>query len=110
MYIDPIHAGPGALAHAFALAARASTPRRRGFKWLLRLAWGSRPQDVADLSTADSVQLMLWSECVGRPYVTALGGLLMMNYFGRNIAGARQTLHRLPKRGDCTTDDDQRAT
>jgi hypothetical protein len=104
MYIDPIHAGPVALAHAFALAARASTqcansvgtaaresaPRRRGFKSLLRLAWWSRHQNMADFPTADPLQLMLWSECAGRPYVTALGGLLVMNYFRRNIATARQ--------------------
>jgi hypothetical protein len=104
MYIDPIHAGPVALAHAFALAARASTqcansvgaaapdgaPRRRRFRSLMRFAWWSRHQDMADFPTADPVQLMLWSECAGRPYVTALGGLLVMNYFPRNVAGARQ--------------------
>jgi hypothetical protein len=104
MYIDPIHAGPVALAHAFALAARASTqcgksagaagsdgaPRRRRFKSLMRLVWWSRRQDAADSSTVDPVQLMLWSECAGRPYATALGGLLVMNCCRRHITGARQ--------------------
>ena len=65
MYIDPIHAGPVALAHAFALAARAP-------------------------SSADPVQLMMIAECAGRPYATALAGLLVMNYFRRLGIGTRQ--------------------
>jgi len=132
MYIDPIHAGPVALAHAFALAARVSTqradsvgtaaaqsaPRTRRFKSLMRLAWWSRLPDAADFPTADPVQLMLWSECAGRPEVTALGGLLVMNFFRRNSAAARQTstdgrqgaLCGLPEGRDQPADDDQCAT
>jgi hypothetical protein len=72
MNIDPIYAGPVALAQGFALATRATTRQHR-----------------SDLATADPVQLMLWSECAGRPYATALGGLLVMNYFRRIIAGRR---------------------
>ena len=92
MYIDPIHAGPVALAHAFALAARMPTrradsvaaaaadaaPPRRRFKSPMRLTWWSRPQEGADFPTADPLQLMLWSECAGRNYVTAFGGVLVM--------------------------------
>jgi len=63
MYIDPIHAGHVAQAHAFALAARASrqcgsAPLRRLFKSLMCLAQWSRQQDIADFTTAKSVQQM----------------------------------------------------
>ena len=60
MYIDPIYAGPVALAQGFALATRATAR-----------------QDSSDLSTVDPAQLMMWSECAGRPYATALAGLLV---------------------------------
>lgn len=65
MYINPIHAG--AVAQAYRLAA----PIQRFSSWLLR------PLE-ADGQTAQTEQLMLWSECAGRNYVTALGGLLVM--------------------------------
>jgi hypothetical protein len=104
MYIDPIHAGPVALAHAFALAARVPRPRDNSagpqssgdaagssrFKPLMRLVrWWRQPRGT-DFPTPDPEQLMMWSECAERPYVAALGGVLMMNYLRRNRAEARQ--------------------
>jgi hypothetical protein len=105
MYIDPIHAGPVALAHAFALAVRArrqgdesagpessgDTPRRRGFKPLMRFVRWWRQPHAADFPTPEPAQLVMWSECAGRPYVTALDGVLMMTHLHRNRAGARQS-------------------
>jgi hypothetical protein len=61
MYIDPIYAGPVALAHGFALTTRAAVGQHR-----------------SELPTADPAQRMMWSECAGRPYATALGGLLVI--------------------------------
>ena len=82
MYIDPIHAGSVALAHAFTLAARAPAQPPR------RLAhWWQKPGKV-ECPTPDPVQLMLWSECAGRSYATALSGLLLMNQLRRNRAVA----------------------
>jgi hypothetical protein len=74
MYIDPIYAGPVALAQGFALATRAATGL-----------------DRSDLKTADPVQLMMWSECAGRPYATGLGGILVMKYFRKILAAARHS-------------------
>ena len=75
MYIDSIHAGAVALAHAFALAARAP----------------SQPDDRRNCAAgADPVQLMLIAECAGRPYATALAGLLVMNCLRRLRTGSRQ--------------------
>jgi hypothetical protein len=101
MYIDPIHAGPVALAHALALAARAPTrregsagtqspgrsSRRRRFKPLMRLARWWRQPNMADLPAPDPAELMMWSECAGRPYATALGGLLVAQHFRRRQGG-----------------------
>jgi hypothetical protein len=82
MYINPIHAGAVAQARALAVAARVQTaavaPRRHRFQplqWLVR--WLLQP-DKADAQTPDAAQLMQWSECAGRNYVTALGGVLVM--------------------------------
>ncbi len=76
MYINPIHAAHVALAQALALATR------------------TRPQlrqtDKSDGATPDPVQLMLLSECAGRPYVTALGGLLVMNHFRRYFGAPKK--------------------
>jgi hypothetical protein len=92
MYINSIHAAHVTLAQGFALATRArmhldvsetpktatAAPRRHRFHPFSRLAhWLQRP-DGTDGPTPDPAQLMLWSECAGRPYVTALGGLLVM--------------------------------
>jgi hypothetical protein len=81
MYINPIHAAHVALAQALALAVR------------------TRPQ-IHDPNTAaspddagpkpDPAQLMLLSECAGRPDVTALGGLLVMNHFRKHVLGAKK--------------------
>jgi len=100
MHIDSIYAGPVALAHAFALASRANTasddsrnlappngvPRRRLFRPLQRLAQWWRGLDTLDSPTSDPVQLMLWSECWGRPYSASLGPVLLMNHSRRNAA------------------------
>ena len=82
MYINPIHAGAVAQAHTLAVAARiqsAEVPRRRlrfrPLHWLV--SWLLQP-DTADGQTPDAAQLMQWSECAGRNYVTALGGVLVM--------------------------------
>ena len=103
MYIDPIHAGPVALAHAFALAARAprhgddsagaapasGAPRRHRFKPLMRLLrWWRRPYG-ADFPITDPQQLMMGSEGAERPCVTALDGMLMMKQLRRNRTGPR---------------------
>jgi hypothetical protein len=104
MYIDPIHAGPVALAHAFALAARAprhfensavgasSGGLRRwpGFKPLLRLMRWWRPPYGSDFPTPEPAQLMMWSECPGHPQVTGLDGVLMINQLRRKRATATQ--------------------
>ena len=104
MYIDPIHAGPVALAHALALAARAQTqsddsaypksphvgPALPRFRPLRRLAqWWQRLDDVKD-PAPDAVQMALWTECGGRPYATALSGLLLMSHLRRSLAAGRQ--------------------
>lgn len=104
MYIDPIHAGPVALAHALALAARVrgqcdgsacpesphDAPAKRRFRPLRRLAqWWQRLDEVKD-PTPEAVQMALWTECGGRPYATALSGLLLMAHLRRNLAAGRQ--------------------
>jgi hypothetical protein len=103
MYINPIHAGPVALAHALVLAARTrtqsgssdhadtldGTPRRRRFQPLQRLARWWRELDAPAPQHPDPTQLMLWSECVGRPHLTAVTGLLMMEHYRTRLAEAR---------------------
>jgi hypothetical protein len=93
MHIDPIHAGPVALAHALALASRAATQsgnseptqaldgmsRRHRFQPLQRLARWWHEQDATQGPSPDPMQLVMWSECVGRPYLTALTGLLVVD-------------------------------
>jgi len=97
MYIHPIHAGPVALAYALALASRAATqsddsagsdsahgPERGSrFKPLMRLARWWRQPNTAEFPVPDPKDLMMWSECAGRPYATALGGLLVANHLRR---------------------------
>ena len=104
MYIDPIHAGPVALAHAIARASRPYTPSnvsrhlvsadaeqpRLPFESLRRFVRWWRQLDKEPSSTADPVQLMLLSEPAGRPYATALSGLLLMDLIRRKRAAARQ--------------------
>jgi len=104
MYIDPIHAGQVALARTMALAARAAAPsedstplespdaipRQRRSRPFQRLAhWWQRGGKI-DGPDADPAQLMLWAECGGRPYVTALSGLLLVNHIRRNIKARRR--------------------
>ncbi len=103
MYIDPIHSGTVALAHAVALATRAqirpdvsagqrprdAVPSRGRHKLLRRLTRGWDPQKVGESPTPDAAQLMLWSECAGRAYTTSLGGLLLVNYIRKNFAAGR---------------------
>lgn len=62
MQFNPIHAPHVALAQTLALATRVENPA----------------------PVPDPAQLLLLSECAGRPYVTALGGLLVMNYFRKH--------------------------
>lgn len=82
MYINPIHAGAIAQAHALAAAARVQqgevAPRKHRFQPLQWLATWLLQPDKADARTPDAAQLMLWSECAGRNYVTAFGGVLVM--------------------------------
>jgi len=102
MYINPIHAGPVGFAHTLALATCSQTrsedsghreslectSRMRGFKPLRRLAQWWRQLDKDAGLTADPVQLMLLSEPAGRPYATALSGLLLMDHICKNRATA----------------------
>jgi hypothetical protein len=102
MYIDPIHAGPVALAHALVLAARTrtqsgssdhahaldGTARRRQYQPLQRLARWWRELDAPAPAHLDPTQLMLWSECIGRPHLTAVTGLLMMEHYRGRLAEA----------------------
>jgi hypothetical protein len=94
MYVNRIYAGPVALAHALAVASRvqsapaASAGRLRPLKALA--AWLSQPQKL-ECQTPDPVQLMLWSECAGRNYTTALGGMLVMKHFARIWPGRRRS-------------------
>lgn len=104
MFIDPIHAGPVAFAHTLALATRARTrsensghlestartSRRLRFEPLRRLTQWFRQLDKGDGSTVDPIQLMLLCEPAGRPYVTALSGLLLMHHIRRTRAAARR--------------------
>jgi len=64
MYINPIHAAHVALAQALALAIR--TRQSHDPKA------AESPDDA--VPKPDPAQLMLLSECAGRPDVTALGG------------------------------------
>jgi hypothetical protein len=103
MYIDPIHAGPVALAHAVALATRAPTqcgvagppdsppvvsPRRR-FQPLRRLGRWWRNFGIDEGTTADPVKLMLLADPAGRPYTTALAGVLLLEYLRKRRAAGR---------------------
>ncbi len=96
MYINPIHAGAVAQAYRLAAAARVqssdASPRKPGFHPLQRFsAWLLRPVE-ANGEAAQSEQLMLWSECAGRNYVTALGGLLVMKLLLGSVHGRRKAL------------------
>jgi hypothetical protein len=104
MYIDPIHAGPVALAHAIILANRANAqfgtqgqtqtstavvPRATN-SWWLRLTNGwRRLDDPQGLPAGDPVQLMLLSEASGRPYATALCSVLLINHLRRRRAASQ---------------------
>jgi hypothetical protein len=82
MYINPIHAGAVAQAQALAAAARVSavevSRRKHRFQPLQWLATWLLQPDNADARAPDPAQLMLWSECAGRNYVTVFGGVLVM--------------------------------
>ena len=91
MYINPIHAAHVALAQALALAIR-TRPQTHAAK-------AAESPDEAG-PNPDTAQLMLLSECAGRPYVTGLGGLLVMNHFRKHVLGAKKG----PRRGDPPTD------
>ncbi len=71
MHINPIYSGTVALAHALAVAARVQ----------------SKPK--MQRQSPDPTQLMLWSECAGRNYVTALGGLLVMKLLQKRAVDPR---------------------
>jgi hypothetical protein len=99
MYINSIHAAHVTLAQGFALATRArmhldvsETPktatavaRKDRFRPFSRLAHWLQQPGRTDGPTPDPAQMMLWSECAGRPYVTALGGLLVMKQLLRRL-------------------------
>ncbi len=90
MYINPIHAGPVAL--ALVLAARAhsqgresgreassvAAQRSRRFRPLQPLAQWWRQLDEVQDDSADSVQLLALAECWGRPHANALGVFLLL--------------------------------
>jgi hypothetical protein len=96
MHIDPIYAGPVAIAHALAIASRVQSnseasrhpkssvgtplPRRRHFSPLQRLAHWWRALSEPSACASDPVQLMMWSEPWGRPYNAALGVVLLMHH------------------------------
>jgi hypothetical protein len=104
MYIDPIHAGPVTLAQAVALETRAHTQfgasepqecrhgptRWRPFNSLRRFARWWLQLDNEECPVSDPVQLMLLSEPAGRPYATALSGLLLMDHIRRRRVATRQ--------------------
>ena len=81
MYINPIHAAHVAMAQALALAIR-TRPRIHDPQ--------AAESPGAAVPNPDPAQLMLLSECTGRPDVTALGGLLVMNHFRKHVLGARK--------------------
>jgi hypothetical protein len=86
MHIDPIHAGPVALAHALVMAVESSSRKHR-FQPLQRLAQWWRTPHAADGQSPDAMQLMLLSECVGRNYATALAGMLVVERFRKHLSG-----------------------
>jgi hypothetical protein len=86
MHIDPIHAGPVALAHALVLAV-SGRAQRRGFRPLRRLAQWMRKPDATGELTPDATQLMLLSECAGRHYATALAGMMVMERYRKHLSG-----------------------
>jgi hypothetical protein len=90
MQIDPIHAGPVALAHAMLLASRAPAAREARRAPLQLLAQWWRQFTREDGTAPDPAQLMLWSECAGRHYVTALGGILVMTRLRNSLAAVQQ--------------------
>jgi hypothetical protein len=53
------------------------------------LAQWWRDLEEADSAAADPAQLMLWAECGGRAYATALGGLLLMEQLRQKRTAAR---------------------
>ncbi len=71
MHINPIYSGTVALAHALAVAA------------------GVQTKPKVQRHSPEPTQLMLWSECAGRNYVTALGGLLVMKLLQNRVADRR---------------------
>lgn len=82
MLIDPIHAGSVALAQSLVAASQ----KRPRVGPLRRLAEWWRGLDQVDELGPDPAQLMLWSDCGGRPYVSALNGFLVINHFRRRRA------------------------
>jgi hypothetical protein len=101
MYIDRIHAGQVARAHALVLATHqapgsdtpvgprtphhaSSTPRRR---LLQRLAqWLKRPHE-ANPEIPESPDPTIGPECVGRPYVVGPGTFLVMAHLRKRLPG-----------------------
>ena len=95
MYINPIHAGPVAFAQALVHTARRQSedsgrrelpvgaPRTRPLRPLQRLAQWWRKLDDVQGPANDPLQLMMWSDCGGRPHASALSGFLLLVYLRR---------------------------
>jgi hypothetical protein len=81
MYIDPIHAGPVALAHP---KPSVGAPQARRFRPLHRFTHWWRGLDDLGGRTGDPMQLMLWSESWGRPYAASLGLVVLMNHLRKS--------------------------
>jgi hypothetical protein len=98
MHIDPIHAGPVALAHALFVASRAKSAindsgdrehsagseRKHRFGPLHGLKQWWRGLDQPGGQTSNPLQLMLWAECWGRPYSASIGLVLLINHLRKN--------------------------
>jgi hypothetical protein len=101
MYISPIYAPPVAFARALARSPEVKSPAVAAgqvscgdapaqpnlFQQLAR--WWRKLDETPDPG-CDPAAMMLWCECGGRPYVTALTGVLLMNYLRK-----RSEAHRL---------------
>jgi hypothetical protein len=98
MHIDPIHAGPVALAHVLLVASRtksqindgsrrrhsAGTKRNHRFSPLHALRQWWRKLDAPGGHCGNPLQLMLWAECWGRPYSASIGLVLLINHLRKN--------------------------
>jgi hypothetical protein len=101
MYISPIYAPPVAFARALArstedkrpAATEAAAPCSDAPSQLnlfRRLASWWRNLDETPDPGSDPAVMMLWCECGGRPYVTALTGVLLMSYVRKRSDARRQ--------------------